>query len=173
MAGGWCNCFSRAVFALIVFAILLSAILIRPPKWLTHFDQSLYLTIAYDLNHHGVFSNGVLDRTNSSVAAPPPGMFFGPLYPWLAVAATKIDGRFARAVDCSVEADRKLRDSAECEVYARPIHIMHAAFLAAGVLAIAFAAEFIFASSTMFWLAGGLAMLALLPDADLFSFAMT
>ena len=50
---------------------------------------------------------------------------------------------------------------------------MHAAFLAAGVLAIAFAAEFIFASSTVFWLAGGLATLALLPDADLFSFAMT
>jgi hypothetical protein len=173
MAGGWCNCFTRAVFALIVFAILLSAILIRPPKWLTHFDQSLYLTIAYDLNHHSVFSNGVFDRTNRSVAAPPSGMFFGPVYPWLAVVATKIDGRFARAVDCSVEADRKLRDSAKCETYARPIHIMHAAFLAAGVLAIAFAAEFIFASGTVFWLAGGLATLALLPDADLFSFAMT
>jgi uncharacterized membrane protein (DUF441 family) len=173
MPGGWSNCFARAVFALIVFAILLSAILIRPPKWLTHFDQSLYLTIAYDLNHHGVFSNGVLDRTSGKVAAPSPGMFFGPVYPWLVVAATKIDGRFARAVDCSVEADRKMRDSVECEAYARPILIMHAAFLAAGVLAIAFAAEFIFASSTVFWLAGGLATLALLPDADLFSFAMT
>jgi uncharacterized membrane protein (UPF0136 family) len=173
MPGGWSSCFARAVFALIVFAILLSAILIRPPKWLTHFDQSLYLTIAYDLNHHGVFSNGVLDRASSTVAAPPPGMFFAPVYPWLVVAATKIDGRFARAVDCSVEADRKVRDSMECEAYARPIHIMHAAFLAAGVLAIAFAAEFIFASSTVFWLAGGLATLALLPDADLFSFAMT
>jgi hypothetical protein len=173
MPGGWSSCFARAVFALIVFAILLSAILIRPPKWLTHFDQSLYLTIAYDLNHHGVFSNGVLDRTSSTVAAPSPGMFFPPVYPWLVVAATKIDGRFARAVDCSVEADRKMRDGAECEAYARPIHIMHAAFLAAGVLAIAFAAELIFASGTVFWLAGGLATLALLPDADLFSFAMT
>jgi uncharacterized membrane protein (UPF0136 family) len=173
MPGGWSSCFARAVFALIVFAILLSAILIRPPKWLTHFDQSLYLTIAYDLNHHGVFSNGMLDRTRGTVAAPSPGMFFGPVYPWLVVAATKIDSRFARAVDCSVEADRKMRDGAECEAYARPIHIMHAAFLAAGVLAIAFAAEFIFASSTVFWLAGGLATLALLPDADLFSFAMT
>jgi hypothetical protein len=173
MPGGWSSCFARAVFALIVFAILLSAILIRPPKWLTHFDQSLYLTIAYDLNHHGVFSNGVLDRTSGTIAAPSPGMFFGPVYPWLVVAATKIDGRFARAVDCSVEADRKVRDSAECEAYARPIHVLHAAFLAAGVLAIAFAAEFIFATSTVFWLAGSLATLALLPDADLFSFAMT
>src|SRR5262249_57086715 len=101
MAGGWSNCFTRAVFALIVFATLLSAILIRPPKWLTHFDQSLYLTIAYDLNHHGVFSNGVLDRTNGSVAAPPPGVFFGPLYPWLAVAATQRDRPFARPVACT------------------------------------------------------------------------
>src|SRR5262245_31706066 len=145
MPGGWSSCFARAVFALIVFAILLSAILIRPPKWLTHFDQSLYLTIASDLNHHGVFSNGVLDRTSGTVAAPSPGMFFGPLYPWLVVAATKIDGRFARAVDCSVEADRKMRDGAECGAYARPIHIVHAAFLAAGVLAVAFGAAFLVA----------------------------
>src|SRR5262245_65671528 len=106
MPGGWSSCFARAVFALIIFAILLSAILIRPPKWLTHFDQSLYLTIAYDLNHHGIFSNGVLDRRSGTVAPPSPGMFFGPVYPWLVVTATKIYGRLARAADGSVGADR-------------------------------------------------------------------
>ena len=61
----------------------------------------------------------------------------------------------------------------ECEVYALPMHIMHAALLAIGVLAIAIAAEMIFAGTIMFWLAGGLATLALLADADLFSFVMT
>ena len=50
---------------------------------------------------------------------------------------------------------------------------MHAALLTLGVLAIAFAAELIFTSSAVFWLAGSLATVALLPDADLFSFVMT
>jgi uncharacterized membrane protein (DUF441 family) len=38
---------------------------------------------------------------------------------------------------------------------------------------VAFAAELIFTSSAVFWLAGSLATLALLPDADLFAFVMT
>ena len=164
---------ARIVFGLLVFSILVTAILLRPPKWLSDFDQSFYLTIAYDLAHHGVFSNGMFDAVDSTVATPPPGTFFAPLYPWLIVGAAKIDDRFAAAVDCSVEANHKVRDGAECEVYARPMHLLHAAFLALGVLAIALAAELIFSSSAVFWLAGILATLALLPDADLFSFVMT
>jgi hypothetical protein len=152
---------------------LLTAIVTRPPKWLSDFDQSFYLTIAYDIRHHGVFSNGVFDDVNSTVAAPAPGMFFGPVYPWLVVLASKLDGRFAQALDCSVESNHKLRDGGECEVYARPVHIMHAAFLAAGVIAIALASELIFGSSAVFLPAAILATLALLPEADLFSFAMT
>ena len=167
------DCGARIVFGLLVFAVLAASILTRPPKWLSDFDQSFYLTIAYDLNHHGVFSNGIFDDVNSTATAPPPGRFFGPLYPWLIVAATTIDSRFAKAVDCSVEANHKVRDGAECEVYARPMHLMHAAFLALGVLAIALSAEIIFASGAVFWLTGILATLALLPDADLFSFVMT
>ena len=163
----------RIVFGLLVFAVLVTAILIRPAKWLSDFDQSFYLTIAYDLNHHGVFSNGVFDKVNSTVAVPPPGIFFGPIYPWLIVAATKVDDRFAKAVDCSVQDTNKVHDSADCDVYARPMHIMHAAFLALGVLAVAFTAELIFTCSAVFWLAGSLATLALLPDADLFAFVMT
>jgi hypothetical protein len=81
-------CGLRIVFGLLVFAVLATAILSRPAKWLGDFDQSFYLTIAYDLNHHGVFSNGVFDKVNSTVAIPPPGIFFGPIYPWIIVAAT-------------------------------------------------------------------------------------
>ena len=164
---------ARIAFGLLIFAVLAAAILARPPKWLSDFDQAFYLTIAYDLDRHRVFSNGVFDDVNSAVAAPPPGMFFGPLYPWLIVAATKVDPRFARAVACSVEANHKVRDGAECEVYAWPMHLVHAALLAVGVLAIALAAEIMFASAAVFWLAGILATVALLPDADLFSFVMT
>jgi hypothetical protein len=164
---------ARVVFGVLVFAVLATAILLRPAKWLSDFDQAFYLTIAYDLVHHGVFSNGVFDDVNSTAAVPPPGRFFGPVYPWLAVAAMKIDPRFARAVDCVVEATHKARDGAECEVYARPMHLMHAAQLALGVIAIALAAELIFASAMVFWLAGILATLSLVPDADLFAFVMT
>jgi hypothetical protein len=163
---------ARIAFGLLVFAVLATAILLRPAKWLTDFDQGLYLTVAYDLVHHGVFSNGVFDDVNSTASTPPPGRFFGPVYPWLIVAAIKADPRFANAVDCSIEAVHKTRDAAECEVYARPMHIIHAVLLAAGVLAIALAAEAIFASGLVFWLAGILATIALVADADLFSFVM-
>src|SRR5215831_16370515 len=94
------NCLARIGFGLLVVAILATAILRQPPKPLSDFDQSFYLTIAYDLIHHGVFSNGVFDDVDSTVTSPPPGMFFGPVYPWLIVAGAKIDSRFARAIDC-------------------------------------------------------------------------
>ena len=61
---------ARVVFGLLVFAVLATAILSRPAKWLSDFDQSFYLTIAYDLNHHGVFSNGVFDKVDSTATAP-------------------------------------------------------------------------------------------------------
>ena len=63
-------------------------------------------------------------------------MFFGPVYPWLVVAATKVDPRFAKATDCIVEAINAKRHGTDCEAYARPIHIIHAALLTLGVLAI-------------------------------------
>jgi hypothetical protein len=153
--------------------VLATAILTRIPKSLNDFDQSFYLTIAYDVRHHGVFSNGIFDNVNSVVETPPPGMFFGPLYPLLIVGATEIDPRFARAVDCSVEANYKTRDGADCEDYAHPMHILHALFLAAGVLAIALACESLFGTGRVFWFAGALAIGGLLPNAELFSYVMT
>jgi hypothetical protein len=161
------------IFGLVVFSVLATAILLRPAKWLSDFDQSFYLTIAYDLVHHGVFSNGVFDKVDSTVALPPPGRFFGPVYPAIVVAAMKLDPRFGRAVDCSVEANHKTREGAECEVYVLPMHLIHGSLLALGVLAIALAAQRIFGNGRVFWLAGGLATVALLSEADLFSFVMT
>src|SRR5262249_33543697 len=117
MRNGFLGCAARIAFGLMIFAVLATAILLRPPKWLSDFDQSFYLSIAYDLDHHGVFSNGVFGEADRTVAGPRPGMFFGPVYPWLVFAAGKLDPRFAAAVDCSVEANRKERDGAECEVY--------------------------------------------------------
>ena len=164
---------ARIVFGLVIFAVLAAAILARPPKGLSEFDQAFYLTVAYDINRHGVFSNGVLDDVDSTVAAPPPGMFFGPLYPWLIVGVAKFDARFAKSVDCGVEANHGARSDTECDVYVEPMLVIHALLLALGVLAIARAAGVMFASRTVFWLAGLLATGALLAEADLFSFLMT
>jgi hypothetical protein len=167
------NLARRTMFAFAIFATLFTAIVLQPPKWLSDFDQSFYITIAYDLVHHGVFSNGVFDHVDSTREVPPPGRFFAPLYPAVVASIMTLDPRFARAVDCDVESSAGLRPGSDCETYARSVHLAHAAFLTAGVLAIALSSEFIIATPLAFWLAGILSTLALLADADLFSFVMT
>ena len=157
----------------VAFAILALSITTRVPKWLTDFDQSFYITIAYDLDRHGVFSNGIFDQTDSTAAVPPPGMFFGPVYPGFVYAAMQIDPRFREAVACAVEAQHKTRDHKTCEVYARPIHLLHSFFLALGVIAIASMAEMIAGGRFAFWAAGLAATVGLVFEVDLFSFVMT
>ena len=156
-----------------IFAVLATGILTRSAKWMGDFDQSFYLTIAYDMNRYGIFSNGMFDDVNSVDAAPKPGMFIAPLYPLLVLAATKVDARFAAAAWCSVEANHNRRDRAACETYSLPMHLIHALLLALGVLAIARSAELIVGGSATFWLAGIFAPVALLPGDELFSFVMT
>jgi 4-amino-4-deoxy-L-arabinose transferase-like glycosyltransferase len=156
-----------------VFVFLVAAIVSRPPKSLHDFDQLSYLTIAYDIGRYGVFSNGIFHQTDSTRTAPAAGMFFGPGYPVLVLAAMKLDSHFAKVVACSVEANRDNNELAECEAYATPIHILHAFLLALGVLAIAQSGALIFGSARVFWLAGVLAGGSLSAEADLFSFIMT
>jgi hypothetical protein len=83
------------------------------------------------------------------------------------------DSRFARAVECSVETNFQKRNAAECEVYATPMHIVHAFLLALGVLAIALSGELIFDRARVFWLAGVLATGSFSAEAGIFSFIMT
>jgi hypothetical protein len=164
---------SRIVFALTVFLVLAAAILTRPPKPLDEFDQPFYLTVAYDLIHHGVFSNGFINLGNAAGVTPSPGMFFGPLYPSLIAGVTEIDARFAKTVDCGAETYLAKRSATECDVYVRPMLLIHALLLTLGVLAVARAAEVLFAERGIFWLTGVVATGALLADANQFSFLMT
>src|SRR5262249_61317130 len=92
------------LLGLLSFAVLVTAILAQPARTLSDFDQSFYLTIAYDLDHHGVFSNGVFDNVDSTHVAPPPGMFFVPGYSLMVLAAMKLDTRFTDAAECIVVA---------------------------------------------------------------------
>src|SRR5215467_15901888 len=148
---------SKVLLGFLAFAVLATAITLRLPKSLSDFDQSFYVTIAYDLDRHGVFSNGVFDNVDSTREAPPPGMFFVPGYPLLILAAMKIDARFAKAVECSVTAVNRETDTSVCEAYETPVRVVHAALLALAVVAIALCGSLIFARTPVFWIAGALA----------------
>jgi len=65
------------LFGCIAFAVLSFMILNRPAWKLNDFDQPFYVTIAYDLDKYGVFSNGPFAPVDNTIARPPPGMFFG------------------------------------------------------------------------------------------------
>jgi hypothetical protein len=163
----------KLLFGCIAFAVLSFMILNRPAWKLNDFDQPFYVTIAYDLDKYGVFSNGPFAPVDSTIARPPPGMFFGPVYPTLVLAAMKVDARFAAAVQCSVEADRGHRDEASCEAYAVPMRLINACMLVIGLIAIACAAELIVRRKSTFLVAGLLALAGVAPEADIFSYVMT
>jgi hypothetical protein len=163
----------KLLFGCFAFAVLSFTILNRPDWKLLDFDQGFYVTIAYDLDKHGVFSNGPFAKVDSTVARPPPGMFFGPLYPTLVLAAMKLDPRFAAAVRCAVEADRGHRDRASCEAYALPMRLLAAFLLALGLIAVAVAAEIIVGRQSAFLVAGLSALAAVAVESNIFSYVMT
>src|ERR1700752_5329382 len=159
---------------LIAFIVLGLSILIRPDWKLRDFDQISYVTIAYDLDRYGVFSDGIFDPVDSSVQPAQPGMFFGPVFPAMVLPVMKLDHRFAEAVRCSVESNRGHRDESVCEAYETPIRILNALLLAVGVAAVGFASELIFGQTRWIFVVTGLfATAALTSETDIFSFVMT
>jgi 4-amino-4-deoxy-L-arabinose transferase-like glycosyltransferase len=173
------TCFSvtslkaKICLGIVAFATLGAFILSRPAWTLQDFDQPFYITIAYDLDKWGVFSNGQLGEVDSTYTRPQSGMFFGPVYPFLILGAMKLDPRFADAVRCSVEGDRGHRDEATCEPYEIPMRLLNAFLLAIGIVAVASAAELIFGKSSIFMLAGAFALTSAAFEAGIFSYIMT
>lgn len=156
------------------FLVLGLSILSRPDWKLRDFDQVFYVTIAYDLDRYGVFSDGIFDPVDSSVQPAQPGMFFGPVFPAMILAVMNLDQRFAEAVRCSVDSNRGHRDESTCEAYETPIRILSAALLAIAVAVVGFAAELIFRRTQWIFLVTGLfATAALASEAHIFSFVMT
>src|ERR1700730_2508643 len=154
--------------------VLLGALIVtKPTRNLQDFDQPFYVTLAYDLDRYGVFSNGPFSGVDAPAAAPSPGMFFGPVYPALVAAAMKLDPRFAAAVRCSVEANRGHRDITTCDPYDLPMRLLNALLLGIAVVAIAAAAELMFRRRAMFLLAGLCVLAALACEASAFSYIMT
>ena len=108
---------SRVTFACIALALLTTAILRQTPKWLNDFDQRVYLSIAYDIDRHGVFSNG--GGAGAPMPAPgPAGQVLAPrpVVPPLglrgginAAAATAIAGKVGRNEPCPCGSGRKYK----------------------------------------------------------------
>lgn len=164
---------TRIGFAVAVFITLSGLILSRPARPMLDFDQNFYVSIAYDLNKYGVYSNGVLGEVDSTVTRPPSGMFFGPVFPMLVFAVTELDPRFAEAVRCSIEANSGLRKGTTCKPDEMPIRLINVFLLAIGLFAVASAAQLIFRRRWMFLLSGTLGLIALACEANIFSYVMT
>jgi hypothetical protein len=164
---------SSLLLAVATFAVLMAAIGRQPVHTMGDFDQPFYITIAYDLDRHGVFSNGIFDKTDSTQEAPPPGMFFGPVYPLLVLAGMKIDPAFDAAVACSVASRLGHRDEATCAETPGPMRIFHALLLTLATVAIALAGRVITGRRSVFWLAGTLAAASFAAEAEIFAYIMT
>ena len=161
--------------AVLVSLLTIGASILSRPDWkLRDFDQVFYVTIAYDLDRYGTFSDGIFDPVDSSVQPAQSGMFFGPIFPAMVFAAMKLDRRFAEAIHCSVDSNRGHRDESVCEAYEVPIRILNSILLAIGAAAVGFAAELLFQRTPWtFLFANLLATAAVASEAHILSFVMT
>jgi hypothetical protein len=159
--------------AAVVFGFLAATLLTREPPPIEGFDQSFYYTIAYDLDRHHTYTNGIFGPSGSETEAPPPGMFFMPLYPTLVWAVMQVDGRYKAAIACANQVRYHRPDYTPCPPYSRPMMIVHALLLTIGVMAVGFAARLLIASPWALPVTAGIAALGVYSHATLFSYMMT
>lgn len=170
---GTTNLAAKICLFAVAFAILAALIVAQPTRNLQDFDQPFYVTLAYDLDRYGVFTNGPFSGVDDTVTVPPAGTFFGPVYPALVAAAMRLNPRFAAAARCSVEANNGHRDISTCDPYDLPMRLLNALLLALAVIAVASTAEMIFRRRSIFPLAGACLLAAVACEAASFSYIMT
>ena len=164
---------AKLVLFAVAFATLCPLILAQPARNLQDFDEIFYVRLAYDLDRYGVFTNGPFNTLDDTRVQPPPGMFFGPVYPLLVAAVMKLDPRFAAAVRCTIEADRGHGDISTCESYDLPIRLLNVLLLSTGAVALAATAVILFNAPALFATTGILAIVALAFESPIFSYVMT
>ena len=165
--------FTALFVAAAVFVFLTVTLLTREPPAIEGFDQGFYLTIAYDLDRHHTYTNGIFGPAGSETEAPPPGMFFMPLYPMLEWALMQVDARYAAAIACANQIRYHRADHKPCVPYSRPMMIVHALLLTIGIMAIGFAARLMLASPWALPVTAAIATLGIFSHATLFSYMMT
>jgi 4-amino-4-deoxy-L-arabinose transferase-like glycosyltransferase len=73
------------------------------PTTMFYYDAPVYLSIAYDIEHYGRFTDGSGWDTPRADPARPSGMIRSPLYPIFLAEAAKLDLFFNHSLDCSVQ----------------------------------------------------------------------
>ena len=124
---------------------------------LDEFDQPFYLGIAYDLVHHGRFTDGYRFAGPASDGRRPEGMRFAPLYPALLAAVSVADGSLRTGLDCLVESAGK---DTGCPDSAPVMRGLQYAELAGVLWLVWWMGGAITASVTIGWLSLGLALVA-------------
>lgn len=151
----------EALLALaLIFAVTLACWPRAKVQPFNAFDQGFYLGIAYDLVHHGRFTNGYFFAPEPPGTRRPPGMRFTPLYPALLAGLAAIDPPFSRSMDCLVRSRGK--DPA-CPRAAPLPRLVQFLMLAGFYLLIWWIARIVTASRRASWIALGLALL-IAPD---------
>jgi hypothetical protein len=74
-----------------------------PADYLSIYDQPVYLSIAYDIQHFGRITNGTGWDIPSADPTRRPGMMRTPLYPIFLAATAVLDPVFNRTLDCFVQ----------------------------------------------------------------------
>lgn len=140
------------VVLLTSFLVLYVKNLDRPSYPLAVFDQSFYLSIAYDVARHGVFGDGVFDQVDGTRQAPPPGMFIAPVYPALLSLVMRFDPAFFAAAGCMLEARAQGRaGDSGCPNHTSIMRPLHLAFWAGTVACLHVLAGAMFAWRPAVW----------------------
>ncbi len=92
----------RLLVALLILLVLGGCWTRNAVQPLGAFDQPFYLGIAFDLLHHGRYTDGYGFAGGNAGTIRPSGMRFTPLYPALLAAAATMDPRLRRGMDCLV-----------------------------------------------------------------------
>lgn len=92
----------RLLIALLILAVLGGVWTRSRVQPLQAYDQPFYLGIAFDLLHHGRYTDGYRFAGGDAATIRPPGMRFTPLYPVLLAAAARLDPSLRRGMDCLV-----------------------------------------------------------------------
>ena len=98
------KCVQPILAALIIFGWLGACwYKARPAGYLWTYDQPVYLSIAYDIEHFGRFTDGTAWGTPSVDPTRPPGMVRSPLYPIFLAVTADLDPVFNRTLNCLVQ----------------------------------------------------------------------
>jgi 4-amino-4-deoxy-L-arabinose transferase-like glycosyltransferase len=140
---------------------------VQPITW---FDQTFYIGIAYDLIHHGRFTNGYGFESEPQGVRRPPGMRFTPLYPALLAVLARHDPPFSRAIDCVVHSRGK---DMFCPRTAASPRLLQFLMLIAFYLLVWGIARAVTASRRIGWIALGLALLTAPELLEYVNYVMT